>query len=597
MSNRYSIFGFLITAPMWLAACGGGGGGTTGDNIDPPPIGPANSVPTISGVPIASVAVGGTYAFTPSAADPDGDQLAFNVQNKPSWGSFSSVTGELWGTPDPGDEGDYADITIVVSDGLMSASLPPFSLRVMSAGLNNEPSISGVPQATATVGQSYTFAPGASDPDGDTITFSVQDLPVWAAFNTVTGVLTGTPQAGDEGEYSSIAITATDGMAFAALPLFNITVNIVGTNNAPEISGTPPASVIVGVKYEFAPDALDRDGDGLSFSINNRPEWASFDTTTGKLSGIAQDGDEGSYTDITIIASDGEASVPLKPFAIAVLPRIGSNNAPQISGLPPLSAAIRAEYLFEPSTFDPDGDALTFGIVNKPTWASFSAANGSLSGTPQSEDEGAYTSIVISVSDGTVLVAMQPFSIVVYRDNNAPTISGSPGLQVGVGETYSFAPVALDADGDTLTFSIENLPSWASFSDTTGSLQGIPQEGDVGTYDNITISVSDGDLSDSLSGYSLVVNQIATGSISFSWTAPTENEDGSPLLGLAGYKFYYGSAPNNYSTEIVVDNASITSYLFEDLTPGIYYFAAKSVNSAGISSGFTADAMVEIVAD
>ena len=129
--------------------------------------------------------------------------------------------------------------------------------------------------------------------------------------------------------------------------------------------------------------------------------------------------------------------------------------------------------------------------------------------------------------------------------NNSPVISGAPSSAIIISNAYSFTPNASDPDGDALTFSVQNKPVWAQFSTVTGALTGMPQLGDVGTYTNIGISVSDGDLSSSLPRFSVAVIQNADGSITLSWTAPTENEDGSALTDLAAYKIYYGTSPGS----------------------------------------------------
>src|SRR6478752_8125687 len=73
--------------------------------------------------------------------------------------------------------------------------------------------------------------------------------------------------------------------------------------------------------------------------------------------------------------------------------------------------------------------------------------------------------------------------------DHPPTISGSPVTSGQAGTGYSFTPQANDADGDKLTFSITNKPSWANFDAATGALSGTPT---AGTFGNVTISVSDG---------------------------------------------------------------------------------------------------------
>ncbi len=49
---------------------------------------------------------------------------------------------------------------------------------------NSAPTIQGNPARASTIGHVYTFVPTASDPDGDTLTFSVTNRPGWATFNS-----------------------------------------------------------------------------------------------------------------------------------------------------------------------------------------------------------------------------------------------------------------------------------------------------------------------------------------------------------------------------------------------------------------------------
>ncbi len=177
--------------------------------------------------------------------------------------------------------------------------------------------------------------------------------------------------------------------------------------------------------------------------------------------------------------------------------------------------------------------------------------------------------------------------------NSAPSISGNPSRSTRIGDPYSFTPVANDPDGDPLTFSIENTPSWASFDPDTGELAGTPSLGDVGVYTNIRISVGDGNVTVSLASFSIEVNQdgTATGSVTISWSAPTENEDGSALTDLSGYRIYYGIQSRNYNNQIDIDNPGITTYVVEDLPQDTYYFAATAIDSQGEESRLSAEAI------
>ncbi|MFQ5610302.1 MAG: putative Ig domain-containing protein, partial [Woeseiaceae bacterium] len=101
-------------------------------------------------------------------------------------------------------------------------------------------------------------------------------------------------------------------------------------------------------------------------------------------------------------------------------------------------------------------------------------------------------------------------------------------------------PSVSGGTGGTRTFSAQNLPSWASIDSSTGAMTGTPAVGDVGTYPGIVISVSDGQASAAMNAFAVDVVGSSTGSVTVSWTAPTLNADGTPLVDLAGYRIYYG---------------------------------------------------------
>lgn len=171
--------------------------------------------------------------------------------------------------------------------------------------------------------------------------------------------------------------------------------------------------------------------------------------------------------------------------------------------------------------------------------------------------------------------------------NNPPTISGSPLMAVTIGDSYSFTPTASDVDGDSLTFSVQNLPSWATFDTVTGEISGQPSLADVNEFQGIIISVSDGVDSAELPAYSIIVSQAALGSMTISWTPPTENTDGTVLTDLAGYRIYYGRSEGSYTNRIDIDTAGIASYVVENLVPNTYYVVATSLNSTGVESAYS----------
>lgn len=279
---------------------------------------PVNTSPQISGTPIIEITAGNLYDFTPISFDADDDTVTFTILNKPLWADFDSETGALTGTPASGDVGVYDEIVITAVDGRGGYDhLDMFSITVNAA--NSAPEISGTPQTAITAFSAYSFTPGANDTDSDPLTFSISNKPDWATFSTTTGALTGTPSNSDEGTYSNIVITVSDGRGGeASLPAFSIVVSRL--NSAPTISGTPGASVVFGLAYSFIPNAADADNDSLTFSISNKPDWAFFNTSTGALTGTPTLVNAGGYDNITISVSDGIADpVELAEFGIQVL--------------------------------------------------------------------------------------------------------------------------------------------------------------------------------------------------------------------------------------------------------------------------------------
>ncbi len=172
--------------------------------------------------------------------------------------------------------------------------------------------------------------------------------------------------------------------------------------------------------------------------------------------------------------------------------------------------------------------------------------------------------------------------------NHAPTISGTPPASVMAGSAYNFTPTYGDADNDTLTFSISGKPSWAAFSTSTGKLSGTPTLAQAGTYLSIVIRVNDGTDSTLLPAFAITVNQPApAGTASLSWTAPTQNTDGTSLTDLAGYRVYHGTSAGSLTDMVQLSGSATTSYVYNQLTSGTHYFAVAAYNNSGVESALS----------
>ena len=459
---------------------------------------------------------------------------------------------------------------------------------------NSAPIISGTPPTTLSAGSRYSFTPTAADPDGDKLTFSASNVPSWATFDSQTGNLAGTPAEANVGMTPEIQIEVSDSKVITQLPAFRIQVTSNAStpppaNRAPTLTGTAATTATVGQSYTFAPVGDDADDDNLTYTIQNRPSWLTFTAANGSVSGTPTSANVGSTGTITITASDGQATATLS-FSINVQASAPpANRAPTISGSPATTVTAGTSYSFRPVGADPDGNTLRYSIQNQPGWATFSTSTGRLSGTPGTADVGTSPRITISVSDGTLSTSLPSFTIQVTAPaNRAPTISGSPLLSTVVGVLYSFQPSASDPDGNTLSFSIQNRPSWASFDTATGHLSGTPGLADILNFSNITISVTDGTATVSLPSFNLSVIALANGKATVSWTPPTTNTDGSTLANLAGYRILYGRSADNLDQSATVNNAGASSFTIENLSTGTWYFGVVAVNSVGYESDVSA---------
>ncbi len=497
--------------------------------------------PVISGNPPASVVQDGLYTFTPTATDPDGvtDIAGFTISKQPEWASFDPTTGTLTGTPGNAHVGDYTGIEIGVYDSQGNISkLAPFTITVVN--VNDAPTISGAPPNNVQEGTDFSFTPVAADVDlregvdpQEKLTFSIDGKPEWAIFDTATGRLYGTAPLGMAGTvHNNITITVRDNDGVqATLGPFSITVTEL--NNQPEISGQPPTEVDEDSEYSFTPVASDmEDGPAdLRFSISNQPMWANFDPATGRLWGTPDNEDVGAYENIRVTVTDsGGLTAALAPFSITVN---NVNDPPEISGRPADRIQEGIAYNFVPTVVDPDhNETLTFTIDNKPNWATFDAATGRLSGTPEDADVGIYEGVTITVTDSGGESDAITFNVQVMEVNESPTISGDPDRSVLEDQEYVFRPQSSDPDGDAVEFSISNQPSWATFDPATGELRGVPTNDHVGHYQNILITVTDETgLSASLSSFSIeVINVNDAPSITGTSTQTVQAQEGYSFI-------------------------------------------------------------------
>ena len=214
-----------------------------------------------------------------------------------------------------------------------------------------------------------------------------------------------------------------------------------------------------GTAYSFTPSATDADGNPLTYSIANKPAWASFSTSTGRLSGTPAASNVGTYANIVISVSDGRASASLPAFAINVqeLP----NRAPTIGGTPTDQRHCGHGVLVHA---DRVGPGQRHARVHDPEQADVGGIQHVDGPTERHADQRQRRHVQRhrhhrQRRQGERARSLPSRSRSTRLPNRAPTISGTPATSVTAGTAYNFQPTGADADGDTLTYSIQNKPS------------------------------------------------------------------------------------------------------------------------------------------
>jgi len=207
------------------------------------------------------------------------------------------------------------------------------------------------------------------------------------------------------------------------------------------------------------------------------------------------------------------------------------------------------------------------------------------SGDSSSAPAGGDTSQTVETTEAQQ-TSDEPEARVLTVSNTPPAIWGNPLTELQTGDVFLFIPGAQDQDGDPLSFSIMNQPSWTTFDPESGILQGVPAAADIGQSVDVRIFVHDGLSTTGLPAFtiSVVEGEAQNGSVVLNWLPPTENEDGTALTDLSAYRIYYGPAPDQLDDVIVISNPGVSSYVVENLALTTWYFAASAVNSQGVES-------------
>jgi len=316
-----------------------------------------NVPPVLNPIGAKSVDEGSLLEFTITASDPDGDTLTYSASNLPTGASFDPATQTFSWTPGYGDTGN-CDILFTVTDNGTPPESDSETVTITVGDVNRPPVLNTIGAKSVDEGSLLEFTITASDPDGDTLTYSASNLPTGASFDPATQTFSWTPGYGDTGN-CDILFTVTDNGTPPESDSETVTITVGDVNRPPVLNTIGAKSVDEGSLLEFTITASDPDGDTLTYSASNLPTGASFDPATQTFSWTPGYGDTGNHDVLFAITDD--STPPLSDSETVTITVVPESN------LAPLDPVITSPYygqmecdlllLITTEPFsDPDGD-------------------------------------------------------------------------------------------------------------------------------------------------------------------------------------------------------------------------------------------------
>ena len=480
----------------------------------PGPAPPQNRAPqTVSYIDVGTLYVGGSSATVNASSyfsDPDSDTLTYSV-NSPSSsiatvsisGSTVTVAPVAAGTTskiivtarDPGGLTATQDFTATVEAAPPPPPPPPANRAPIAVGTISDVTLQvGGSSATRSVSGKF------SDPDGDTLTYSVNSPNPSTVTVSISGsTVTITPVAA--GTTGKIIVTATDPDSLTATQDFTATVEAAPPPPPPPPANRAPVAVgsISDVSLNKGGSSATRnvsgkfsdpDNDTLTYSVNSpNPSivTVSISGSTVTIAPVAT----GSTGKIIVTARDPDGETAVQDFTATV-----TNQPPRAVGT--ISSIIlykkgKTRGIPVSGKFsDPNGDALTYSATSDKTSVATVSVSGSTV-TVRSGVKGTAT-ITVTAEDTDDATGTQGFDVTVINRIPQPQgdISKMTFYRGQAAKSTDVSDNFRDPDNDALTFT-------ATSSDTTVatvSVSGSDVEVDPGVLGSARITVTATDTDD-----------------------------------------------------------------------------------------------------
>ncbi|WP_028116276.1 putative Ig domain-containing protein [Ferrimonas senticii] len=266
-------------------------------------------------------------------------------------------------------------------------------------------------------------------------------------------------------------------------------VQIENLNDAPSVTSASTWEAVFGQPAQFQIQVSDPDiGDAFAYALQDQPASVEIDPFTGLVTVSADQ--IGIYL-FTVTATDLAGEVATQDVVLTVVEP--DNYAPVFTSEPGLAVEAENQYQYLPMATDTDGDEVYFIVAAGPQGLVFDADSGLILWDTTEADVGIYN-VTLTAIDARGASTQQEFTLEVIDPdlgNTAPEIRSQPSGYVYAGQTFEYQLVAVDADSDPLTYSLERaLPEMAI--DNSGLFTWVPSFDQIGTSLVFDINVSDG---------------------------------------------------------------------------------------------------------
>ncbi len=348
-------------------------------------------------------------------------------------------------------------------------------------------------------------------------------------------------------------------------------------NRAPAFTTVPDLSVALGQTYSYLADAADPDVNPLSFSILSGPAAMTIESATGAVTWTPITSDLGTHS-ITLQVADGRGGFGRQHYLLSVT-AVPPNRPPVFTSIPTVVGNVNLTYNYLATATDTDNDALIFSLLSGPQGLSVHA-NGLVTWTPTADQLGVQN-VVLTVSDGHGGDAFQSFAIFVSQEpgNHPPVIVTQPITTGFAGTAYTYDVDALDADNDSLTYSLTTFPAGMTIDGMTGLISWNPTLSDVGNH-VVTVRVSENRGGIGEQSFFLSVQGQAPAQIR---GAKFNDLDGNGVRaseepGLANWAIYLdqnGNGRRDFGESVRLTDVN-GNYSFDNLLPGDYLVAEEA---------------------